>query len=230
MSSLVIVLEKEPATRMMILGCLNVAGIEVAETNDALGASDLLASHPDCLLIVSDDLPRSAMRSLMYARNQRRESRRCSVVMLTDNAARGVALEPENKVDAFLPRGFSPENLVERVEMLLRREAPGAHEICNLHFSGLTLESGSRIARFAEQQTLLGPTEYRMLRFLMGNAERVFSRGQLLERIWDSGPQAEERTIDVHILRLRRALARLNCDHFVQTVPRFGYRFSARGK
>src|SRR5205809_5311 len=118
-------------------------------------------------------------------------------------------------------------DLVLRINAVLRRSGPtGVEEL--IEFDGLVLDQGSHRVTVGERTVALGPTEYRMLEFFMTHPERVYTRDQLLDRIWGGNVYVEERTIDVHIRRLRKALEDFGYDRFVQTVRGSGYRFPAR--
>jgi two-component system, OmpR family, phosphate regulon response regulator PhoB len=122
---------------------------------------------------------------------------------------------------------FSPRELLARINAVLRRVGP-AGEGERIDFEGLELDQASHRVLVGEMTVPLGPTEYRMLEFFMTHPERVYTRDQLLDRIWGGNVYVEERTIDVHIRRLRKALEEFGYDRFIQTVRGSGYRFSAR--
>jgi two-component system phosphate regulon response regulator PhoB len=107
----------------------------------------------------------------------------------------------------------------------LRRGGQGEDEEI-LNAGGLVLNTASHRVVASEELVALGPTEYRLLKFFMGHPDRVYSRGQLLDRVWGGNVYVEERTVDVHIRRLRKALEPSDCDRFIQTVRGAGYRFS----
>src|SRR6201981_2396172 len=126
-----------------------------------------------------------------------------------------------------LKRDREPRDLLARINAVLRRSTPsGVDEL--IEFEGLVLDQGSHRVMVGPRTVGLGPTEYRMLEFFMTHPERVYTREQLLDRIWGGNVYVEERTIDVHIRRLRKALEDFGYDRFVQTVRGSGYRFSAR--
>src|SRR6266850_1449077 len=126
-----------------------------------------------------------------------------------------------------LKRDRETRELLARINAVLRRTtANGVDEL--IEFEGLALDQGSHRVMVGERTVALGPTEYRMLEFFMTHPERVYTRDQLLDRIWGGNVYVEERTIDVHIRRLRKALEDFGYDRFVQTVRGSGYRFSAR--
>jgi two-component system phosphate regulon response regulator PhoB len=129
--------------------------------------------------------------------------------------------------DDYLTKPFSPRELLARINAVLRRAAPDPAEE-TLVFEGLRLDPASQRVLAGEETVPLGPTEYRMLAFFMAHTERVYTREQLLDRIWGGNVYVEERTIDVHIRRLRKALEQFGYDRFIQTVRGSGYRFSSR--
>ena len=129
--------------------------------------------------------------------------------------------------DDYVTKPFSPRELLSRINAVLRR-SPGASDEETLELGGLTMDRASHRVSARGQHIDLGPTEYRMLEFFMQNPERVYARAQLLDRVWGGNVYIEERTIDVHIRRLRKALEEVGMDHLIQTVRGSGYRFSAR--
>src|SRR6202040_804919 len=123
------------------------------------------------------------------------------------------------------PKPFPPRELRARFQAVLRRAAPaGAAD--TVEVEGLKLDDSSHRVSAGEHEIALGPTEYRLLHFFMTHPERVFTRGQLLDRVWGGNTYVEERTVDVHIRRLRKALEPFSLEKLVQTVRGAGYRFS----
>jgi two-component system phosphate regulon response regulator PhoB len=150
------------------------------------------------------------------------------IIILTARAAEDDKLQGfEYGADDYVTKPFSPRELLARVQALLRRSAP-EHGQERMEVDGLALDPVShRVC--ADGETLeLAPTEFRLLRFFMSHPERVYSRAQILDLVWGFQVYVEERTVDVHIRRLRKALARNGYDRLVQTVRGTGYRFSAR--
>jgi two-component system phosphate regulon response regulator PhoB len=122
---------------------------------------------------------------------------------------------------------FSPRELLARIQAVLRRAAPGGDGQA-IEAGTLKLDVASHRVTCGDLTVPLGPTEYRILQFFMEHPERVYTRGQLLDRVWGGNVYVEERTVDVHIRRLRKALEPFACDSLVQTVRGSGYRFSTR--
>jgi two-component system, OmpR family, phosphate regulon response regulator PhoB len=131
--------------------------------------------------------------------------------------------------DDYLTKPFSPRELLARVNALLRRSAGYAEEE-SITIGPLNLDRAGHRVSAGERNVALGPTEYRLLEFFMTHPDRVYSREQLLDRVWGGNVYVEERTIDVHIRRLRRALEDHGAESLVQTVRGAGYRFSARAE
>jgi two-component system phosphate regulon response regulator PhoB len=166
---------------------------------------------------------------LALARRWRGDARTRSlpIIMLT---ARGEESDKIAGLDAgaddYLTKPFSTQELMARIRAVLRRMTPEALDEA-VEVAGLRIDPATRRVVAGEREIRLGPTEFRLLHFLMTHPERVHSRSQLLDRVWGSHVFIEERTVDVHIKRLREALVPLQCAHVVETVRGFGYRLSS---
>ena len=222
----ILIVEDEPAIREMVGVALGRAGFDMYEANDASEAQVAIADHRPDLILLDWMLPGAS--GVELARRLRREdaTREIPVIMLTART------EEEDKIrglevgaDDYITKPFSPRELVARIKAVLRR-ATGHAADESLQAEGLRLDAASHRVTAEEQPVDLGPTEYRLLHFFMAHADRVFSRAQLLDRVWGSNVYIEERTVDVHIRRLRKALEPFGFDRFVQTVRGAGYRFS----
>jgi two-component system phosphate regulon response regulator PhoB len=132
----------------------------------------------------------------------------------------------ESGADDYITKPFSPRELIARIQAVLRRA--GADENETLNAGSLEIDPAGHRVSVAGQDVQLGPTEYRLLKFLMTHAERVYSRTQLLDRVWGANVYVEERTVDVHVRRLRKALSIRDADKYIQTIRGAGYRFSVR--
>jgi len=226
MEKKVLVVEDDAAIRDMIGFNLKRAGFEVIEAGDCQQARVAVADrHPD-LIILDWMLPDTS--GLEFARGLRRDEigGHIPVIMLTartteDDKVRGL----DSGVDDYVTKPFSARELLARIRAVLRRSAPeGDSE--EVDAGRLTINLASHRVLHDDQPIELGPTEYRLLKFLMTHQERVYSRSQLLDHVWGGGVYVEERTVDVHVLRLRKALAPFGCDKYIQTVRGAGYRFS----
>jgi two-component system phosphate regulon response regulator PhoB len=224
----ILVVEDERPIREMIAFGLRRAGFEVREAADARsGRAEVANKLPD-LLLVDWMLPDTSGLEFTRALKRDRETRELPIIMLTARAEEGDKIAGlEGGADDYITKPFSPRELLARINAVLRRAMPaeGAERI---EVEGLVLDQGSQRVSSGERTVALGPTEYRMLAFFMTHPERVYTREQLLDRVWGGNVYVEERTIDVHIRRLRKALEEFGHDRLVQTVRGSGYRFSAR--
>jgi two-component system phosphate regulon response regulator PhoB len=224
----ILVVEDERPIREMIAFGLRRAGFEVREAADARsGRAEVANKLPD-LLLVDWMLPDTSGLEFTRALKRERETRDLPVIMLTARAEEGDKVAGlEGGADDYITKPFSPRELLARINAVLRRALPaeGAERI---DVEGLVLDQSSQRVSAGERTVALGPTEYRMLAFFMSHPERVYTREQLLDRVWGGNVYVEERTIDVHIRRLRKALEEFGYDRLIQTVRGSGYRFSAR--
>lgn len=230
MAVTILVVEDEPAIRSLIEVNLRRAGYAVALAADANAAQIIIHENLPALVLLDWMLP--GVSGIEYARRLRRDARTKTlpIIMLTAKS------EERDKVDAleggaddYVTKPFSARELMARIKALLRRNAP--HNTDDLIKIGdLMLDPVSHRVSALDETVSLGPTEFRLLHFFMAHPERVHSRTQLLDRIWGDGVYVEERTVDVHIRRLRAALEPTKCDDMIQTVRGTGYRFSASGR
>jgi len=226
MAAKILIVEDEPAIREMIAFALSRAGYEVGEANDVSEAQLAIADQIPDLIILDWMLPVTS--GIDYARRLRREepTQRIPIIMLT---ARGDESDKLRGLDVgaddYITKPFSTRELVARIRAVLRRYAPQT-ETDSIEVEGLRINSASHRVTANGEVLEMGPTEYRLLYFFMTNAERVFSRSQVLDRVWGGNVYVEERTVDVHIRRLRKVLAQQGFDRYIQTVRGAGYRFS----
>jgi two-component system, OmpR family, phosphate regulon response regulator PhoB len=224
----ILIVEDEQPIRDMLAFALRRAGFGVHEAEDSQQARVQLADRRPDLVLIDWMLP--DMSGLELTRHIKRESatRDLPVIMLTARAAEGDKVAGlDGGADDYVTKPFSPRELLSRINAVLRRTGGGAADE-TVDLGGLQLDRAAHRVSARGSQVQLGPTEYRMLDFFMQNPERVFSRTQLLDRVWGGNVYVEERTIDVHIRRLRKALEDVNMSHLVQTVRGSGYRFSVR--
>ena len=229
----ILVVEDEPAIAELLAINLRHAGYEVALAADAVQAQAAVdRALPDLVLL---DWMLPGQSGLALARLWRGDARTrpLPIIMLTARAEEADKLAGlDGGVDDYVTKPFSPKELLARVRAVLRRKAPQALDEA-VELGGLLLDPATRrVSATVEGQVRLakiGPTEFRLLHFLMTHPERVHSRGQLLDRVWGDHVFIEERTVDVHIKRLREALLPLQCAHLVETVRGAGYRISVTG-
>ena len=226
----ILVVEDEKAIRDMISFGLRRAGFEVREAVDARAARAELANRRPDLMLVDWMLPDTS--GLEFTRQTKRDAdlRDLPIIMLTARAEESDKIAGlEGGADDYVTKPFSPRELVARINAVLRRVDPEVQGTV-LEFEGLSLDPVAHRVLAQGQLVSLGPTEYRMLEFFMTHPDRVYSREQLLDRIWGGNVYVEERTIDVHIRRLRKALEEFGYDRMVQTVRGAGYRFSTHAE
>jgi two-component system phosphate regulon response regulator PhoB len=223
----ILLVEDEPAIQELIAANLTRAGHHVLRAGDAESAQRLVRDALPDLILLDWMLPGAS--GLDFARRLRAEERTRGVplIMLT---ARGQehdkVLGLEAGADDYITKPFSPRELVARIKAVLRRRSPQTTEDA-VEIAGLRLDPATHRVSADSMPVSLGPTEFRLLHFLMTHAERVHSRTQLLDHVWGDHVFVEERTVDVHIRRLRSALEVSGHDRLIQTVRGSGYRLSA---
>lgn len=223
----VLIVEDEAPIRQMIAFNLTRAGFEVEEAEDCAAARARIADGPPDLVLVDWMLPDSSGLELTRSLRREEASRDLPIIMLTARAEeRDKITGLEGGADDYITKPFSARELLARINALLRRT--GSDDDTVLEAGSLRLDPAGHRVRAGDAEVSLGPTEYRLLKFLMENPERVFSRGQLLDQVWGRNVYVEERTVDVHVRRLRQALEPFAVDGYVQTVRGAGYRLSAR--
>ncbi|HEV7166273.1 MAG TPA: phosphate regulon transcriptional regulator PhoB [Gammaproteobacteria bacterium] len=224
----ILVVEDERAIREMVTFTLKRAGFAVSEAEDASAARRALVDHSPDLVLLDWMLPDLSGLELARALRRDQATKELPIIMLTARAAEDdKVMGLESGADDYLTKPFSARELVARIQALLRRAAGADGEA--LALGGLRLDPASHRVSVEGTEVTLGPTEYRLLKFFMSQPERVFSRAQVLDRVWGGNVYIEERTVDVHIRRLRKALGPHGCDAYIQTVRGSGYRFSPQG-
>jgi two-component system phosphate regulon response regulator PhoB len=224
----ILVVEDERAIREMVAFGLRRAGFDVAEAEDTREARARMADRRPDLVLIDWMLPDMSGLELTRALKKDKETREVPVIMLTARAEEQDKINGlEGGADDYITKPFSPRELLARINAVLRRTAATAPGDV-VAAGGMTLDSAGHRVTVGEATVPLGPTEYRLLSFFMMHPERVYSRSQLLDRVWGGNVYVEERTVDVHIRRLRKALEGFDCDKYIQTVRGTGYRFSTR--
>jgi two-component system, OmpR family, phosphate regulon response regulator PhoB len=209
---------------------LRQAGFEPLEAEDAVAARRLVADLSPDLVLMDWMLPGTSGIEMTRELKQGELTRELPVIMLTargeeDDKVRGL----ECGADDYVTKPFSPRELIARIRALLRRLAPHATEEV-VEAGALRLDPASHRVLVADQAVELGPTEFRLLHFFMTHPDKVYSRTRLLDNVWGTNVYIEERTVDVHIRRLRKALEPFGAEGLVQTVRGAGYRFSAQAQ
>ena len=224
----ILIVEDEQAIREMVCLALSQGGydcLEAADTNEA--QQRILAGLPDLILL---DWMLPGMSGIDYARQLRRDklTQGVPVIMLTarsqeEDKVRGL----DTGADDYITKPFSTRELLARIKALLRRSAPQATDE-PVEVRGLALDPVTHRVQAGAIKLELGPMEFRLLHFFMTHTERVHSRERILDSVWGNNVYVEERTVDVHIRRLRKALTPSGHDRLIQTVRGAGYRLSVQ--
>ena len=223
----ILIVEDQPEILQNIADYLELKGYLVDCAYDGLGGLHLALTQPFDLIILDLMLP--GMDGITLCQRLRQEARlQTPIIMLT---ARGDEYDKvrglEVGADDYITKPFSPKELVARIKAVLRRSAPTRLEE-TIDVQGLQLDPVSHRVSVGDTVLDMGPTEFRLLHFFMTHPERVYSREQLLDNVWGTNVYVEDRTVDVHIRRLRKAVEQGGYDKLIQTVRGSGYRFSTR--
>jgi two-component system, OmpR family, phosphate regulon response regulator PhoB len=222
----ILIVDDEAPIRDMITLALESVGFSCLQAATAQEAHALVVDKKPDLVLLDWMMP--GISGIELARRLRRDDVTAStpIIMLTakaeeDNKIQGL----ETGVDDYLTKPFSPRELVARIRALLRRSQP-IQDKEPLMVMGLVLDPVSHRVSIDQKPVSMGPTEYRLLFFFMTHPERAYTRAQLLDQVWGSNVYVDERTIDVHIRRLRKAISVGGHEKLIQTVRSTGYRFS----
>lgn len=228
MSRKIMLVEDEAPIREMLKIVLEQSGFSVNEAGDYdVALEKMVEPYPD-LVLLDWMLPGGSGVQLARKLKEHEFTRDIPIIMLT---ARG---EEEDKVrgleagaDDYITKPFSPKELIARIKAVMRRVTPTSSDEV-ISFSGLTLDPVAHRVSANDERIDMGPTEFKLLHFFMSHAERVYSREQLLDNVWGTNVYVEDRTVDVHIRRLRKAISTFGHDTMIQTVRGAGYRFSVK--
>ncbi|MDD4914785.1 MAG: phosphate regulon transcriptional regulator PhoB [Methylococcales bacterium] len=225
----ILVVEDEEAIREMLVMALEQAGLGVVAVSTAELAQQALAENMMDLILLDWMLP--GISGIELARRLKNDSgyKELPIILLT---ARG---EEEDKIrgleigaDDYVTKPFSPKELIARIKAVMRRSGK-LSESGLLNVGDLILDSEQHRLTIAGHTLEVSPTEFRLMQFFMTNPDKVYSRTHLLDQVWGRSVYIEERTVDVHIRRLRKILAEYEREELIQTVRGFGYRFSMEG-
>ena len=224
----ILIVDDEASIRDMLRVALEMADYHCLEAEDAQQAHALIVDRKPHLILLDWMMPGTSGVELARRLKRDEVTAEIPIIMLTakgeeDNKIQGL----EVGADDYITKPFSPRELVARLKAVLRRTEV-LSVTAPISVAGLTLDPMSHRVSINEQALQMGPTEYRLLEFFLTHQERVYSRSQLLDHVWGGNVYVEERTVDVHIRRLRKALQLNEHDRFVQTVRGAGYRFSTQ--
>jgi two-component system phosphate regulon response regulator PhoB len=224
----ILIVDDEPAIRDMLRVALEMADYQCLEAGNAQDAHSLIIDEKPDLILLDWMMPGTS--GIELARRLKRDEVTADIpiIMLTakgeeDNKIQGL----EVGADDYITKPFSPRELVARLKAVLRRADPHSNAQ-PITVRGLCLDPVSHRVTINDVPVEVGPTEYRLLEFFLTHQERAYTRSQLLDHVWGGNVYVEERTVDVHIRRLRKALAIDNHESLIQTVRGTGYRFSAK--
>ncbi|WP_275099975.1 phosphate regulon transcriptional regulator PhoB [Sedimenticola hydrogenitrophicus] len=226
MATKILVVEDESAVREMIQFVLEQSGYDVIGAASVDEAKERMAAVPPDMILMDWMLP--GISGVEYTRELKQDpvTRDIPIIMLTargeeDDKVRGLECGAED----YVTKPFSPKELAARIKVILRRVAPHATEEA-VQAGGMRLDPVSYRVTMDDRPIELGPTEFKLLHFFMTHRDKVYSRSRLLDKVWGTNVYIEERTVDVHIRRLRQALEPFEMDGLIQTVRGAGYRFS----
>lgn len=222
----ILIVEDEQAIRDMVGLALRHAGYVCLEAEDTVQAQAAIINHTPDLVLLDWMLP--GVSGVDYARQLRREklTQHLPVIMLTARTEEHDKIKGlETGADDYITKPFSTRELLARIKSLLRRSAPQTVDI-RVEISGLQLDPATHRVQANGRKIELGPMEFKLLHFFMTHPERVHSRERILDSVWGGNVYVEERTVDVHIRRLRKALTLTGHDALIQTVRGAGYRLS----
>ncbi|MEO5700043.1 MAG: phosphate regulon transcriptional regulator PhoB [Casimicrobiaceae bacterium] len=222
----VLVVEDEPAIRELITVHLKDAGYAVQGVGDAEAAMRYLGAAVPDLVLLDWMLPGQSGLALARSLRSQARTRDLPIIMVTAKASEDDKIAGlEGLVDDYVTKPFSPRELKARIKTVLRRRAPEAAQE-PLQAGPIVLDPVTHRVVVNGQEIALGPTEFRLLKYLLARPERVHSRAHLLDRVWGDHVEIEERTVDVHIRRLRLALEPFGADALIETVRGSGYRLA----
>ena len=224
-SNKILIVEDERPIREMIAFHLSRAGFDTLEAEDCREARQLLTDERPALALIDWMLPDMSGLELTRLLRRDNEFEDLAVIMLTARADEHDKVTGlEGGADDYVTKPFSPRELVARIQAVLRRSGSGESEF--IVAGDIELDAAAHRVTVNSQEVHLGPTEYRLLKYLLTHADRVYSRNQLLDRVWGANVYVEERTVDVHVRRLRKALTEHGVERYIQTIRGAGYRFS----
>ena len=223
----ILLVEDEAAVREMVSFALGQDGYIIDEAEDGISAESQIANQQPDLILLDWMLPDVSGLELLRRWKRKESMQDIPIIMLTARVEERDKIDGlDSGADDYITKPFSIKELSARIRAVLRR---GTGSIDNEVVVGpILLDLNAHRVYVDNEPINTGPTEFRLLEFFMTHPDRVYTRNQLLDYVWGRNMYVEERTVDVHIVRLRKLLKPLNCDHLIQTVRGYGYRFSTR--
>jgi len=227
--STILLVEDEQPIRSMLEFALSKEGYKTVEAETIKQAQDALSTDRSDLILMDWMLPDASGVQLVEDLKKTPGTKEIPIIMLTANSGEEHKIRGLNAgADDYITKPFSPRELIARIHAVLRRSRSDSNEAEIIKINQLVIDKACHRASVKDTYIDLGPTEFRLLVFLIEHPERVYSRDSLLNQVWGRSAYVEERTVDVHILRLRRALSPWKYDKYIQTVRSIGYRFSEK--
>jgi len=228
LNGLILVVEDEPAIQELVSFTCATNGYQVVRAESVATAQAAIRSELPDLVILDWMLPDRSGIDLMRQLRADERTRALPVIMLTARSAESDRVSGlDAGADDYVVKPFSPRELMSRVRAVFRRKAP-QHAGEPMTYGPLTIDPVRHEVLVDGKSVKMGLAEFKLLKFLVGHPDRVFSRTQLLDSVWGDHVFIEERTVDVHVLRLRKALQLADSQHLVQTIRGMGYRLSLR--
>ena len=224
----ILIVDDESAIRDMLCIALEAADFNVLQAENAQQAHVLIVDRSPDLVLLDWMMPGTTGLELLRRLKRDEVTEKVPVIMLTAKAEENSKISGlDAGADDYIAKPFSPRELISRVKAVLRRI--GSEELQEPIAVGALLfdQIGHRVS-IANQPIKLGPTEYRLLQFFLTHQERVYTRSQILDYVWGGNVYLDDRTVDVHIRRLRKAISVAGHENYVQTVRGSGYRFSTK--
>ncbi len=226
----VLVVDDDSAIREMIRFALSKSGMRVSCAASGKEALERITEQAPDILVLDWMMPNMSGPQLTRHLRKNPVTAPIPVIMLTAKITEDDKVHGLNSgADDYIVKPFSPRELVARINAVMRRSEPGDEE-GKITLASITMDTASRQVFLDHEPVHIGPTEYRLLEFFLTHPNRAYSRSQLLDHVWGTNVYLEERTVDVHIRRLRTILATAHLDHYIQTVRSHGYRFVAEDR
>lgn len=221
----ILIVEDEPEIREMVRYILEHENFSISEATHAQDARQLLGEKRFDLILMDWMLPGRSGLELVRELKQKTQTKNLPIIMLTARIGESDKVNGlESGADDYITKPFSPRELIARIRAVLRRTGHHSAE-APVEQGGLRIDPVSHMVMVNGSRLELSPSEYRLLFFFMTHPQRAYTRAQILDQVWGDDVYVEERTVDVHIRRLRKFLAPSQHDHFIQTVRGVGYRF-----
>lgn len=228
MTAYILIVDDEPAIRDMLVFTLGNAGFTTGVADSAASAEIAIAQKQPDLLLLDWMMPGENGKQFSQRLRGQELTRDLPIILLTARASDGdLVAGLDAGADDYISKPFSNAELLSRIKAVLRRSTTKLADD-DLVVDKLRLDPLSHRVTVAGNELAMGPTEYNLLQFFLSHRERVYSRGELIDHVWGQNTYIEERTVDVHIRRLREVLSRFGYEPLVQTVRGAGYRFSTR--